>query len=570
MSHARIIVCCLFALLLAPVARAAQVTATLDRDNVQLGDTVTLNIRVEGATSSATMPDLHALQQDFSILGTSQNRSLTVDNGKASSSLTFGIALRPTHAGTLQIPALDVDGQRTAPLSLQVSAQAPATSGAPNRNLFMEATVEPQRGYVGEQFSYVVKLFYAGNLSGGSIDMPDVHGATLQPLGKDIGYDTQRGGRSYHVLERRYALIPQQAGHLVIPAAGFQGSAVDPYDPGSFFGATNNVSASAAPLTIEVQAAPADWGNKAWLPARALSLSVDGWPDAEQPARVGQPFNLTMTLRATGLSDDALPALSLPPLDGATAYPDKPVSRNHVGGQWTVGEREQAFAIVPERAGTLTIPATTVTWWNVLTDRQEVAQVPAHRIEVLPAIGGSAATSPSSPVATAVPSLAASAATPARTTPAAMPWRSIALGSLVLWLLSMLAWWLWHRRQRVAPTATPPPTVTATPDSARQARQDFMHAARGTDAAQQLRCLLTWARAERPQIQHPGELSAALDDATQRAAIDDLQRRRYAGVEEDGGVGALAETFKRGFAWRHTAPDDAGSALPPLYPFKLR
>ncbi|CAM5399399.1 hypothetical protein [Rhodanobacter lindaniclasticus] len=72
MSHARIIVCCLFALLLAPVARAAQVTATLDRDNVQLGDTATLNIRVEGATSSATMPDLHALQQDFSILGTSR------------------------------------------------------------------------------------------------------------------------------------------------------------------------------------------------------------------------------------------------------------------------------------------------------------------------------------------------------------------------------------------------------------------------------------------------------------------------------------------------------------------
>jgi hypothetical protein len=266
--------------------------------------------------------------------------------------------------------------------------------------------------------------------------------------------------------------------------------------------------------------------------------------------RVGQPLNLTMTLRATGLSDDALPSLSLPPLDGATVYPDKPVGRNHVGGQWTVGEREQSFAIVPERPGPLTIPATRVTWWNVLTDRQEVAQVPAHSLQVLPAIGGSAAASPSSPAATAVPSLAAPAATPVSTTPAAMPWRGIALGSLALWLLSMLTWWLWHRRQRAAPTATPPPTVTATPDSARQARQDFMQAAGGTDAAQQLRCLLAWARAERPQIQHPGELSAALDDAAQRAAIDDLQRRRYAGATEGGDGRALAETFKRGFAWR--------------------
>ena len=562
MSHPRIIALCLFALLLAPLARAAQVSATLDRNTVQLGDTVTLNIRVEGANASTAMPDLHALQQDFSILGTSQNSSLSVDNGKASSSLTFGIALRPEHVGTLQIPALEVAGQRTAPLSLQVDAQAPAASAAPNRDVFMEASVEPQRGYVGEQFSYVVKLFYAGNLSGGSIDVPDVHGAILQPLGKDLGYDTQRGGRVYHVVERRYALIPQQAGHLGISPASFQGSAIDPYDPNSFFGATDNVSASAAPVAIDVEAAPANWGNKAWLPARALDLTVDGWPDAQQPARVGQPFNLTMTLRATGLSDDALPTLSLPPLDGATVYPDKPVSRNHLGGQWTVGEREQSFAVVPERAGTLTIPATTVTWWNVLADRQEVAQIPARSIEVLPAVGGSAATP-----ANAAPATSTSAATlpPAAV---AVPWRWIALGSLGLWLLSVLAWW-WQRRRRARPAASG--SSAAVPDTARKARQEFMSAARGTDAARQLHGLMAWARAERPQIQHPGELSAALDDAAQRAVIDDLQRRRYAGDMEAAAAPPPAEAFKRGFAWRQTGPSDgADGELQPLYPFKLR
>ncbi len=567
MSHARIIVLCLFALLLVPAAHAAQVSATLDRDHVQLGDTVTLNIRVEGATASVGMPDLQALQQDFSILGTSQNSSLSVDNGKATSSLTFGIALRPLHAGSLQIPSLQVAGERTAPLSLQVDAQGSVGSAAPDRDVFMEATAEPQRGYVGEQFSYVVKLFYAGNLSGGSIDVPDVRGAALQPLGKDIGYDTQRGGRSYHVLERRYALIPQQAGRLEIPAASFQGSAVDPYDPGSFFGATNNVSASAASVAIEVQAAPAHWGNKAWLPARALSLTIDGWPDAQQQVRVGQPLNLTMTLRATGLSDDALPSLSLPPLDGATVYPDKPLSRNHVAGQWTVGEREQAFAIVPERAGTLTIPATTVTWWNVLTDQQEVAQIPAHRIEVLPAIGGGT-TSPANAAPAAVTAPRASTIAPA---PAgAVPWRWIALASLALWLFSVLVWW-WQRRRPAVPAAAPAPAAAA--DSARKARQEFMNAARGPDAARQLHCLLAWARVERPHIQHPGELSAALDDAAQRTVIDDLQRRRYAAGPAAGDVAgtAAAEAFKRGFAWRRAgAGDDADGALPPLYPFKLR
>ncbi|MGB3460336.1 MAG: protein BatD, partial [Rhodanobacter lindaniclasticus] len=94
----------------------------------------------------------------------------------------------------------------------------------------------------------------------------------------------------------------------------------------------------------------------------------------------------------------------------------------------------------------------------------------------------------------------------------------------------------------------------------------------GSDAARQLRCLLAWARAERLGIQHPGELVAALDDAAQRAAIEALQRRRFAvdAATDDAGP-TPAEAFKRGFAWRGTgAIDDTTGALPPLYPFKLR
>ena len=566
MSFARAAAISLFALLLVPAAaQASKVTATLDRSQVQLGDTVTLNLRIDDAHGNVAMPDLDALKQDFSILGRSQNRSLTVDNGKATSSLTFGVALRPNRAGTLQIPSLQVAGERTAPLQLEVAAPGAASTAAPNRDVFMEARVEPQRGYVGEQFSYVVKLFYATNLSGGSINVPQVGGVDLNQVGKDLSYDTQRGGRSYHVLERRYSLIPQQPGQIRIPAASFQGSAIDPYDPNSFFGATDNVSASAQVLTLDVQPTPPGWGKQAWLPARALSLSLEGWPTAQQQVRVGQPLNLTMTLQATGLSDDALPALSLPPLDGATVYPDKPASHNHVAGQWIVGQRQHAFAIVPERAGTLTMPATTLKWWNVLADKMEVAQIPARSITVLPAIGGSAA-QPSAP-APAASTASGAAATPASAVTSSTPWRWIALGSIALWLLSGLAWW-WYRRRRPASAVAPAPTAVTT---TRQAQLAFLAAARGSDVAAQARSLLAWARAERPGIQHLGDLSAALEDASQRAAIEALQQRHYAGGRHGHTDTAidLAGAFKRGFAWRSAAGGEGDAALPPLYPFKL-
>lgn len=564
MMFRRFIAACWLALLPLPgLLHATAVTATLDRTSVQLGDTVTLNLRVQGANSGVQMPDLHALRQDFDILGSSQNSSLSVINGQTTSSLTFGVALRPRHEGTLQIPALNVAGSMTQPLQLEVGPPDPAAAAATRKALFMEAEIQPKQAWVGQQLSYVVRLFYANSVSSGSISTPPVDGIELNQIGDDLNYDSVRGGRTYHVIERRFALTPQRAGHLEIPGASFQGQAIDPNDPNSFFGASSTVSAAAPSLSLDVQAAPANWGGNAWLPARAMSLSLDGWPAAQDTVRVGQPLNLTMDLKATGLPFDVLPALSMPTLNGARVYPDKPVTSNRVDGQWLVGRRQQAFAIVPERAGTLTIPATTLKWWNVLTNQMEVAQIPEHRLTVLPAIGAGPAASASAPASVSgtvpepTPAVAAAA-------PGSPPWRWIAFASMGLWLLSVLTWWLWRRRGRTATVAVAPHAA-----SARQHQLAFLAAARGDDAPAQIRCLLAWARAERPSIQHLGELAHALDDARQRAAIDVLQQRNYAAAAPHAAATDLAEVFKRGFAWRASASGDPGSDLPPLYPFKL-
>ncbi len=556
---------CLVLLLLPVLASATRVQATLDRDSAQLGDTVTLNLRVSGTQGGAVAPpDLDPLNRDFDILGSSQNSSLSVINGQATSTLTFGVALRPKHVGTLQIPALSVAGSQTAPLQLQVTRPDPAAAAATHQDVFMEAQVEPAHGYVGEQFSYVLRLYYAQNITDGSLQVPQLSGIETSQEGDDLHYDTERGGRQYHVLERRYALVPQRAGQFEIPAVGFQGQAVDPNDPNSFFGVGRTVSASTPVLSVSVQAAPASWGKRAWLPARQLSLTLDGWPAAGVSLRVGQPLNLSMQIEATGLAGDALPALSLPPLDGATVYPDKPVSGTRRTGQWLVGRRQQNFAVVPERPGTLTVPATSVSWWNVQTDRMEVAQIPARSVTVLPAVG--AAALPGAPVATASAAAGSSTALPAARH--ATPWRWLALGSAALWLLSVLAWLLWRRRRGPALTAPP---VDAVPTSARQCQLAFLAAARGTDSAAQLRGLLAWARAERPAIRHAGELAAALGDERQRAAIASLQQRQYAGAPVAADGAELAEAFRRGFVWRAAeSGPDAGGDLPPLYPFKLQ
>lgn len=571
MMYRRLLACWLLVLLLLPLgARAADVQATLDRSSVSLGETVTLELHIQGDAGNVAMPDFSALAAEFDLLGTSQESSLNVVNGAATSTLTLSVVLRPKHVGALSIPSLDVAGSHTVPLQLDVTAGAAVPGAAAHREVFMEAQLEPGHGYVGQPLSYVVKLFFSASISDGTLEPPQVNGLQISQQGTDTSYAVERDGRQYRVLERRYALTPQHAGRLDIPASTFQGVAIDPDDPDSFFGARKPVSANAPALSIDVKPVPADWGSSAWLPARQLSLTMDGVPDApsaQNAVRVGQPVNLTMNLQATGLPAETLPALSLPSLDGVVVYPDKPVTSSRVDGGWMVGQRQQAFAIVPQRAGTLTIPATSLKWWNVVTDRMEVAQIPAHTLTVLPAAGSldvqtaNPASSSSSAMAPSGKPEAAFSAKPAA------PWRWIAIGSLGLWLLSLLVWLLWRRRP-------PPPQLRAAEalayPSTREARLAFLAAAQGNDTSLQMRQLLAWARMERPAIQHLGELAAQLVDAAQREAIGRLQQRHYAGASSvSGNDAALAEVFKRGFAWRVDDAGDQGSDLPPLYPFKL-
>ncbi|MDE2317492.1 MAG: protein BatD [Xanthomonadaceae bacterium] len=554
---------CLLLLLAMPlVASAASVQATLDRSTVQLGETVTLNLHIAGS-GSAAMPDLGPLTQDFDILGSSQSSNLSIINGQRSAELVIGVVLRPKHVGTIVIPSLAVAGAQTAPLRLQVDPPNPATAAASGKSVFMEAEVKPRQAWVGEQLSYVVRLYVSGDITNGTLDAPQVGGVQLRQVGNDLRYDQMRGGRDYRVIERRYALVPQHAGTLTIPALGFQGVALDPNDPNSFFGAGMQVSASAPAQTVQVQAVPANWGQSAWLPARALSLTLTGWPDAGTPVRVGQPINLTMTLSATGLSADALPQLSLPAIQGATVYPDQPKTATAEDGAWLQGSVARGFAVVPERAGMLTLPATTLRWFDVTSGQERTAEIPACSIAVLPAAGMATSSSAAAPAAAPAAAVPATPAAAAREQGA--PWRWIALASLLLWLLTVLMWWLWRRRAPRRPAVVVPGAAAS--DSARQLKQAFLAVARGGDASAQLRALLAWAQAERPAIRHAGELDAALADGEQRQAIAALQRRCYGGAPATAGDD-LVEVFQRGLAWRSEERKD-NDGLPPLYPFKL-
>ncbi|KGI76835.1 hypothetical protein LF63_0112940, partial [Oleiagrimonas soli] len=398
--------CLLLALLFSATAAASGVTASLDRHHATLGDTVTLNLSRDGG-DAIPMPDLSALGKDFQVLGQFNGSSELEENGRIQSRSVLSITLRPLHAGTLQIPALDVGGQQTKPLTLQVADAPKQGVGHAGDPAFLEVTVSSQTPYVGQQVALDVKLYYVASMLDGNLSPPSADGAQVQTLGRDQRYQAQRGGRMYGVIERHYAIIPQHAGTLQIPPVVFRGRTVDSSGMGDFFGTAHAVGAESKTLTLNVTPRPASSGKGPWLPAKQVEINLSGLP-ASGTVQVGEPVTVTLQEGATGLPAEMLPEPTLPAISGADVYPDQTqdVSRNN--GQWITGSRSRSFAIVPNRAGTLQIPAITLRWWNVDADREETATIPAHSLTVTAASGNGAAP-PSAPRA---PVAAASAGTP--------------------------------------------------------------------------------------------------------------------------------------------------------------
>ncbi|MDC8014732.1 BatD family protein [Tahibacter soli] len=548
-----------------PAARAADVRAWLDRDTVQLGETVALNIEATGTGASA--PSFDALKNDFEVMDPSSSSSVNIVNGQATAKQLWGVSLQPRRVGRLTVPALAVAGATTQPLSLNVTAAPAATSG--NEEIIVELSADPLTPYVQQQVSLTVKVYVAVNLSDYELEPLQAQGLVIQKLGQGRAYDAERGGRRFRVLEQRYAGLPEKSGTIELPPLKFRGRAISGNDPSAmFFGRGRMVSTQSQGVTLDVKPRPPQSGDGPWLPAQTLELSAAGI-DASAGGRVGEPLTLTLTARAQGLGFEQIPELALPAIDGAEIYPDKPTTRTRDNGTWIFGERSRKFAIVPTRPGTLHIPAITLDWWDTAKDQPASAIVPAQDIVIAAGVAGAAAP--------AVPPAAAD--TPATTSPApadaapvsdAGPWRTLALASFALWLASVaIAFWWWRTRAGIARVATPTRTNDST--ATLGSRGAFARAASGGDARKCARALLRWAQAEGIRATHLGELAAQLDSPAQRDAIEALQRACYAADGAGAVPSQTAAAFAPGFTRRsHVAASNDDAALPPLWPKSSR
>lgn len=561
-------------LLLGASVRADQLSAEVDRRQLQLGETLQLVLEFSGNTGQG--PDLSPLQQQFEILGRSQRSMVSWVNGVQTSSTAWIIQLAPKSSGQLTIPSLQVGSASSAPLTIEVSAApaaAPGSSGTDDGSnpsamagepLLVVADVDNSSSFEQAEINYRLRIYASVPILAGNLSEPQLDGLTIRRQGEEKRYREQRNGQEYQVIERNYSLLAERSGSFTIPPQTLQAripSAVGQPQPfggqslfNEFMDPGQVVAVRSNPVTIEVKARPA--AASGWfLPATAVSLSQRWQPEPPQ-LKVGEAVTRTIRLEAVGATPTQLPKLALAEVKGARQYLEHEQSRSEETAAGRAAVLEQTITLIPLQPGPLTLPELRVEWWDSASDSPQVALLPATTLQVS---GGAAsntadgadlsATGDQPAVAVDGDSASAGNGPSADANGGAEP-QAATIGVHRSWLMALLVvtamvaaalgWRVVRRRQN----SSSPLAST---------RHQLLHACRHDSASAALQALHLFTRAG-------GQLPPAA-----QPHIDQLHAALYSPTPSPWRGQALAQLLAPGRRWRRQPKDD-GVGLPPLYP----
>jgi len=481
----------LFLLLLVPQIVGAVIEVSSDRNPVHVNESFQLFF--ESEETPAGDPDFSPLQQFFAVLNTSQSNSISIINGDYQRSIKWTLQVMPKQAGDFVIPAIHFGDDKTKPFPITVKPASQSSTDSGN-DLIFELSADRESVSVQGQVIISMRLMVNNNISAyqfGDLEVDNLD-VVIEPMGEVQRYQTQLGDQPYLVLEKKLALFPQQSGQLKINSVLGEVRLVPEsnslFDP---FQARGEIKSVNSPeLILEVSGIDSAFSGQHWLPSTSVRLS-DVWQEDLDKLKAGEPVTRTLMLVAEGLTAAQLPALDQDDVDGLKQYPDQPVLNDQRTSRGIVGVRQQKIALIPTAGGTYTLPEIVIPWWNVYTQKEEYARVPARTIQVAadPATKPKAVAEPIAPVQ--------ETATPPTLEPTVKIieqsnhfWVWVSLFLACGWLASGIMWWFSRHRS----VSTVKKQNHQAP-SLRSVSKVLKAACMDNDANASRKALLSWANA---------------------------------------------------------------------------
>jgi len=371
---------------LSPSAYAlTKLTASIDNNPVMSNESIVLTVTADDSVDKEDL-DTSALLTDFVVARSEVSSQTSIVNFSTSRTTRWQIVLIPRKTGNLVIPALQVDGNYSDAISVQVLPPN-SKQGTLPQDIFISAELSKDEVYVQQLVTLTVKLHISVQLQQASLTEPSLTGATIIQIGKDQESEGIINGKRYRIIERTYAITPEQSGKLSLVSPMFSGEVmVQSRRRSGFlnFGETKPVNILGEKLELNVLPIPESYDNNAsWLPSELLILHQE-WQPSSDEFKVGEPITRTITLSAAGLSKEQLPNIVMTAPKGIKIYPDQAQLHANLSKDRLVSQKKQNFAIVASKPGQYTLPKITIAWWNTITNKRQYATLPAQVINVLP------------------------------------------------------------------------------------------------------------------------------------------------------------------------------------------
>ncbi|MDC0641119.1 BatD family protein [Porticoccaceae bacterium] len=360
----------------------AALTATVDRSVIDSNETLQLVIRYDGQVMTR-QPDFSPLENDFEILSNNRQQQYSWVNGQSESYTDWTMVLMPKRTGLVLIPSLNFKKDVSNAVEIRVRSASAAAAGAGKQPIYTETLVDKESVYIQEQLVLTHRLYTSVQLSDLSLSDLNVPDVILQKIG-DNQYQKTINGRNYLIVEIKYALFPQVAGKLVIPALRF--GAYESNGRSQFGGFTNRgtrIFRSTESKIVDVNVRPAHIAADQWMPSSEVQLA-EQWSTDLNNLTVGEPVTRAIAISAAGLTGAQITPIQIIESDDYKIYPDQPQLQEQAKGSTIVGTRTETLAMVPGRAGEITFPAINVRWWDTVNQRMQTASLAAKTVQVRP------------------------------------------------------------------------------------------------------------------------------------------------------------------------------------------
>lgn len=326
-------------------------------------------------------PDFTPLQNDFDILSTSHDKSISIINGQMSQEIRWHVTLMGKREGNLVIPSIRFDEYSSSPQAIEITKSIAVKQEEP---IFLETELSPKEAvYEQSLLTYTVRLYCSVKLAQATLSEISLNDkdAIVERLGNDAEYDHyDNNGKHYRVYERKYAVFPQHPGELVFAPLLFEGAVIS---GGNFFFdmQTQIKRLQSKKEATVVKPIPPSFHKSNWLAASDVQLTEE-WSHNLNKLVLGEPITWTIKLTAVGCMGNHIPDIAIAFPDELKHYFDKAEPSNQITADGIIGTKQIKVALIPTQPGKMELPKIDVAWWDLKAGVVRHAELPPRTLEI--------------------------------------------------------------------------------------------------------------------------------------------------------------------------------------------